>query len=507
MPAISPLLGLGLAASNVPNTINEGRKERKAAFEADQDRKDKREQAQKRSDLMDLQLKAAGRADTLGKSTQDAQVEAMQQQLHTQTQQNRQLSNKMTKTETHKALDNFFQSGDPRSMNQFFKDNKDNPTVKSMFKGVIRMDKLNLKSSEDRSMLRQAGFSDEELDAADGKKDGKIDWDVVSKRFVKSIREDGETKVTDMLYLASVTGYGDYADDKMLTRLERLAKLQKDQKGDPETRTALQKNADAISQAQDRIDAGKGTTRDYETVALGDAKKGGVSAGKEAISEKAIGQWNNKGYDSLSQEELQNTPDAGKLVRKIELAHGLSEAQQTQLIDLGSLVTLSGEAGALSDPQTGVWDRMTNNVTSYTNDQIGGKKNRAAYGAFINEFRHNLFGSALTDGELKAFKEAYGGLGQKAGPVIAGLRAALIQVKSKLDTISDLNNPAVVKYRFGGTMDDVSASVAGLDARIEFYDKVAGGMDPDQAAKEMKAAANPAPSTPDDIDTALFGAN
>jgi len=492
MASVSPLLGLGLAVAGVPKAITSGLQAGREQFNTEQTQKTNRELAQQQKQLMDFKLAEAGRADAISAGTQDEQTALLHQQLQAQQQQAKSLSNKIIKQDTFTALNNFFDSGDPRSLNQFFSDYKDDPTVQNMFKGVVKMEQINPSAPEDQKLLLAAGLSQEDLDAADGVKDGKVDWSKLKNRYVKAVRNDGETKITDMLHVASATGYGRYADDQKLAKMKVLADIQKTARGpagsrDPNnTLTSLEKNARAVAAAQDRIDSGKGTSRDLELVKFGRHELGGVSTGKTDLANEARTEFKTAGLDSLSQAELQKNPKARRLVNEIELAHGISDADKKKFIDLNSMIALSSEAGKLNETQSGLYDKLTNNITNYTDQQIGGKKNRAAYGAFINQFRHELFGSALTDGELAAFKEAYSGLGQRIGPVLAGLRAALVQVKSQMQTLADFNDPIVIKFRTGKSQQEVKASLRGLDERIAFYDNVAAGMTPDQAAEKAK---------------------
>jgi len=544
----SNLLGLGLALQGVATGVEAGQAKAQASRDAEETRKASRAAALQRKQIGDMQLAEAGRTDALAQATQGDRTALLQEQLQTQQQEQKVLKNKLLRNESFSALTNFFDSGDPQSLNRFF---KDNPDASPIFGGLMRVEKINLSNNEDRQLLRSSGVTDEELDAADGAKDGTIDWDKLGRRYVKGINTDGSVGIADIVAGAAKTGYASYADERSVAKMKALADIskasrnpndtltttQKDAKGlgearariaagqgtpedqamveamapkpagrDPNaTLTSDQKNARGLADAQTRIAAGQGTPADHAFVSVMQHVIGGASAGRESLASTARDEARQLGLLNKSQEELQSDPKARKLVNQIELAHDISAAQQKELLELGSLAALSKEAGQISDDQTGVYDKLTNNVSSYTDDQIGGKTNRAAYGAFMNQFRHNLFGSALTPGEQASFKEAYSGLGQKAGPVLAGLRAALIQVKSKLTTLTNLNDPLVAKFRFGDTIDNAKSALAGIDSRIAYYDKVAAGMDPDKAYNETRGSK--APQTVEDVTAALFGAN
>lgn len=539
------LTSIGLATSQIPQAISVGRARGEEQFNTEQLQKQNREEAQKRKELLDIELQRQGRANIQEEALIGDKTAALEAQLKATAAESRAISNKLFKAESFQALNNFFDSGDPRSINTFF---RDNPRATQVFDGMLRAEKLNLSSEEDRRLLKKSGLSDDDLDALDGKKDGHIDWDKLSRRYLKGVKTDGQATIVDVVAKAASMGYADYADEKRLAKMKQLADISKAQGGsgtavqqnaaalgaarqriaagegtpedfalvdltkkrpvyDPnETKTSLVKDAEAIAAAKDRMAAGTATTTDEILLALNQTKVAGVAAGKETLVDTARAEWTAKGFDNMSQEELQANPEARRLVNQIELAHDISEVQQKELLSLNTLVTLSDEAGQLSSTQAGLWDKATNDISSYISENVGDKRAKASYGAFINEFRHNLFGSALTEGELKAFKDAYGSLQQKIGPVLSGLRAAMIQVKSKLKTISDLNDPAVIKFRTGKSISQINSSLEGLDKRIKFYDLVSTGTDPDTAYEKVFGAKK-VPSTKEEVSAALFGGN
>jgi len=503
MAAVSPLLGLGIMFAGVPDAITKGKQAGTDQFNKEQDRKQSRDAAYQNKQLMDFKLAEAGRADMLASSTQDDRTALLHQQLQTQQQESRVLSGKLLKQESFTALNNFFDSGDPQSLNNFF---RDNPKQSQQLFDTLRVEKLDFQSPEDRKLVLASGVSQDELDMLDGKKDGKIDWAKVGKRYVKTIHPDGSTSVSDVLAKAVRMGYGRYADAQRLAKMKALADISKTT-GKGTSGTALMQNAQAVAAAQDRIDSGKGTTADFELIRFGRKEIGGIAPGKESIANDARSQWTSQGFDKLSVDELRKSGKARRLVNEIEIAHGVSAADKKKLIDLNSMIALSSEADKLDQEQTGLWDKLTGNVSAYVSENVGGKKERATYGAFINQFRHNLFGSALTDGELAAFKEAYSGLGQKTGPVLAGLRAALIQVKSQMETIANFNDPIVMRFRTGKSQAEVQKSLAGINQRIKFYDLVSSGKTPEEAAKLMnkksEATQLDANATVDDVANAL----
>ena len=531
--AIPTLLTIGLATQNIPNAIGKG-------VDLTEARQQRRDEALRRKQEGDLKLQVLQhQVDTL--PTQD---QILQQKLQMQEQQLHDMKMKAIQHDTFTALNNFFDSaGDPRSLNQFLQDYKDDPAVQTAFNGAVKVEPINYKSPEDQDLLKQAGLSQEELDAADGTKDGQIDWDKLNARYTKVITKDGETRLVDMLHIAAATGYNRYVSDQQIEKLIKLAQLQKAQQGPAPT--SLERNAQAYGEAKKRIEAGtaseadKALVRKFEAESRGPAEPapirtakevaaakarieagnpqpgdaeivkfgakelGGVDAGKESLVTQARTQWQAKEFDNLSQKELQKNPEARQLVNQIELAHPISAPMQKELTDLNAMIALSKEAGQLSETQTGLLDSVTSNAASYVNNSVKDKTAKSAYMALINQFRHNLFGSALTTGELQAFAKAYATDKQKIGPVLSGLRSALIQIKSKLQTISDLNDPAVIKFRTGKSVEDIQKALQGVEERISYYNKIEAGMTPEEAAQEVKLSKQTVPKTKEDIAKAL----
>lgn len=565
MASISPLLGIGIATAGIPDAIGKG-------IDLKQARDERRVQALQRKKEGDLRLQTLQHTV----DQQPLQDQVLQDQVQSAHIKLQELQSTITKQDTYKALNNFFDSGDPRSLNQFFHDYKDNPQVQAMFNGVIKVDPIDKANPEDQRLLTDAGLTSAELDAADGKKDGKIDWTKLNKRFVKVVNSKGETKITDMLHVAAATGYARYASDQSLKKMKALADIQRVQnsglttnqkdaaalakakgttpgaelqsivKGkarhdpnntltgtekeaaviakangttmadeliklkaksathDPNnTLTSFQKNARAVAAATERLANGTSTNKalDKRLVAQGQETLGGVGGGKQVIAETARTQLKALNFDKMSQKEMHSNSAVRNAINRIEEAHPISEAQQKQLIDLNSLVALSGPASQLSSSQTGLLDSMTSSAKRYVSNDVTDQQTKSAYEALIGTFRHDLLGAAMSDSELALFTKAYNTDKQKIGPVLSGLKAALIQVKSKLSTISDLNDPSVIKFRTGKSIEDISSSIIGIDKRISFLNKVAAGVIPLEAKRQVDVEYNA--KAPVDIDKAL----
>jgi hypothetical protein len=148
----------------------------------------------------------------------------------------------------------------------------------------------------------------------------------------------------------------------------------------------------------------------------------------------------------------------------------LSEADKKSLRTINELTRLGGEAGQLTDEQTGLIDRVFRSVSKYVSNNVEGVAAEAAYAGYRNTIRHALFGSVLTAGEQKSFVEQFGSLGQQAGPILVQLRSSLEQVRSNYETLVATNNPYVVQYRTGKTSDELFDVMEAIDERIDMID-------------------------------------
>lgn len=488
---VSPLLGLGIAMSSALAGYEEGRQ--KARKENLQDKQEQRTQerfnwqrdaAAQRKMKGEARLQQLQMQNRMQENLYDVRENSMEQQLQAQAQQSNQLENKLLKQETMTALDNYFASGDARSLNRFFQDNKDNPKVQRAFRGTVRMEELNFDSPSDKALLKQAGMTDEQLDELVGKKDGVIDKEKLKRRFVKSIKNDGSVKLTDMLKEAAALGYQKYAERQNLERMKSLADLRAHQQQRQPLPTATARDSALYAELKDKAEKGTATEQELNRLRWLEQEQGGTEVAKTTIATEADIQLQDK--LDMPWEEYRKDPEVRRLVRQLEMEYDLSTQDKKELTDLATLSSvLGGTQGAvnLSTAQTGLIDKW---VGGFESKVFEGQDTRTknAYGAFINEFRHNLFGSALTDKEIKAFNEAYQSRSDKLGPVLSGLRAAARQLEGRFEAIANQNEEAVMKYRSGLLGEDLQNAVANIDHKINLLGQYANGELSDQELKE-----------------------
>ena len=151
--------------------------------------------------------------------------------------------------------------------------------------------------------------------------------------------------------------------------------------------------------------------------------------------------------------------------------HEYTNQEKESLNDIRSLLAIGTPGAELTQQETGLVDNMLKGLSVYISDEVGGTESRAAYATFRNSVRHALFGSALTEAEIKAFNQAYGTLGQQLGPVLTKFRTSLTQVKARLDSIARMKNPYSAHVRLGVDQKKVNGIINALQQRIDLIDK------------------------------------
>ncbi len=161
---------------------------------------------------------------------------------------------------------------------------------------------------------------------------------------------------------------------------------------------------------------------------------------------------------------------AYRQIVKIEQLEGteLSEADKKKIGDIRKLIALGDPAKELTGAETGLVDKTLGDLNKFLSDEVKGAKAKSTYAAFRNSVRNALFGSALTEAEIKSFNEAYGTLGNKLGPVLAQFETSLMQVQAELDSVSNLMNPYSAKVRLGADQEKLLKIRDALQARVDY---------------------------------------
>lgn len=168
--------------------------------------------------------------------------------------------------------------------------------------------------------------------------------------------------------------------------------------------------------------------------------------------------------------------EAYKYVNAIEQLEGteLSEADKKIITDTRQLIALGDPAAKLTASQTGIIDSNLRSLEKYFSENVKGTEAKSAYAAFRNSVRNALFGSALTEAEIKSFDDAYGKLGNKLGPVLQQFETSLLQVQAKLDSTANMMNPISAKVRLGADQEKLTSIRDALQARIDYISGLQG---------------------------------
>jgi soluble lytic murein transglycosylase-like protein len=221
------------------------------------------------------------------------------------------------------------------------------------------------------------------------------------------------------------------AEAQQIKREELLVKLKTDGK------TTKQKDLDAAADKTEQLLQDFGGEEQFFNMDFSDPKQ------------------YNKAYRAINEiEVLTNTE--------------LSEADKKAVTEIRQLISLGDPASKLSEAQTGLVDKQLAGAKKYLSDNIKGVEAKTAYAAFRNSVRHALYGSALTEAEIKSFNEAYGTDKQKLGPVLEAFKTSLAQVQAKLDSTANLMNPYSAKVRLGADQEKLQGIQEALQQRVDY---------------------------------------
>lgn len=215
--------------------------------------------------------------------------------------------------------------------------------------------------------------------------------------------------------------------------------------------------------------------RDRETAAQ--REQANVREIKGTIEERAAGPEGDGSFFEIDFSDRTNRlryeQDIQDIMRLGKMDFDVSARKQIGYIH--DLTQLGDEASELTTEQTGLVDRLVRGVKNYVNEEGADDINvTAAYSAYRNTIRHALFGSVLTEGEIKSFNEQFGTLGQKAGPVLTQFKVGLEQVKSQLEGMMNLGDSYVSHFYLGKDEREITRIIDALDERIEAIGRYGG---------------------------------
>lgn len=192
-----------------------------------------------------------------------------------------------------------------------------------------------------------------------------------------------------------------------------------------------------------------------------------------------------------------------RYIARIEEQSGanFSEADKKELMSINQLISVADPVADITDAQTGLIDSVANTVKKYISDNTEGTEATAAYNAYRNTLLRAFAGAAMSAGELQRFQSEMGSLGQQTGPVLAQFVNNLRQVRSRLESISATNNPYVVHYRAGVSLEELNNVIRRIDERIDALNRLStpgGSNEPlrPEVEQTLDAQYNENPDTP-----------
>jgi hypothetical protein len=489
----------------------------------------KNRQRQSQLALDEFQSQAGNRMETA-----DLELQQLQYQVGKQQTEN-------LKNDTYQAFRLFNADGDTRHMNNFLASAKKNPKGQKMWGGYARFDPV---TEENRDLLNAANIEDPIED--------------LKGNFVIATGTNGEQQLVRMDKLQASTGYTSMMTQQELKDAQQRATIANLITGPRSADTTLirdiaKENKISLAEATkifneskrrqggsalERIAANirSNNPQMSEEESLVQAKQvmsSGSASEREARElateenipyKEALDRVNRRKERTSPRKQLDEASDtrarldklgdksffdvdltddaarrkAGPLIVELEKLTGREPTTEDKRVarQIRDLTALGNTAGTdITAEETGIIDRIFKNVKKYVSDDVtGGDKAAAAYEAFRNVFRHDLYGASLTATENKKFEAAMGNLGQQAGPVLAQLNEAMGSLKNQLQAVYDTNDEHIAYYYFGRSLDDLDRAIERIDERIETVATVEpeevvikGQTEEEQKAAEIKA--------------------
>ncbi len=480
-------------------------------------------EAQMRTTASEQKLREYQQGAPLRASEQELQMQQVQNQLHKTQAEGLQ-------AKTYSSFRNYNGDGNIKHLNNFLTGAKQNPLGRNMYGDVARYDNLE-NTADNVQQLKRLGvtdtdgfFEDEELAKSfvmatktDGSKQ-LVDMDRVyaATGYTNHMLDQELEAATKRSIIFKNMQAG--KSRSHLTALERVAREWSDENEElsyAEAYQALAKNKGAggmsgtererlakelmtnnegmsfikaMEKAGDILRSGSAREREAGRIAEGEGGdeqeiyEGLVARDQRTTKQKSTEEIT-AAKDSLDKEfggdfleaDLSDTKErrkAGKLIARIEQDFPLSTADRKKVNEIRSLTGLAGTAGEeITDEEAGPIDSMIRGVKKYMSNDIKGIKGTSAYEAYRNTLRHALYGATLSQGEIGAFNAAMGSLTEQKGPVLAKLRTSTEELQSQLQTIYDLNDEYVSKYRLNMSLDDMADVIGALDERLELIDE------------------------------------
>lgn len=430
------------------------------------------------------------------------------------------------KTDTYAAFDKYEENKDIKYLNNFLQSAKKNPVGQKVYQNTVRVDPLT-RTPKNEAMLAQRGITDIDgyftdpsvanfvvaTDPAGNQHLLDVDNMYIQSGYTAYASNRATTAMqarsqkqqlakTGMLYkdMDSTMRTANILKDQLKITLpealdmlkkgstkagsssiERIAdKLREDNPG--------MTYAESIEKATQMTKKSSGSTLERETAAVmkenpGMSREEAMAAAKERIQPSTSAEKNLDASDEVTVQlneaaggdffaadmsSRETRRKVGPLITKLEKLTGssLSNEDKRMARNFRELTHLGDISSELTDEQTGVFDNLLHGVKQYLSDNVTGVAATTAYETIRNAVRHDLFGATLPAGEIRAFNKSMGSLGKQTGPVLKQLQMSMHGVKSKLQTIYDMNDERIAQYYLGSSLEDIDRVIERIDQRI-----------------------------------------
>lgn len=191
--------------------------------------------------------------------------------------------------------------------------------------------------------------------------------------------------------------------------------------------------------------------------------------------QREIESWGkNKGLNGINPAAL--TPEQkGKVFDYMWIKGSKLDPQDKKIIEsVNKMVSLADSASKLTPDQLGPIDKTLFDIKKYLGVDPDSAESALAYNLIKSTLRHALFGSALTEAEIRSFEEAFADLNQRPEVVFKGLANMYKQISGQLQSIIDTNDPYITIPLFGGKVSDINGIINRLNSLAKKYGVKAG---------------------------------
>jgi hypothetical protein len=191
--------------------------------------------------------------------------------------------------------------------------------------------------------------------------------------------------------------------------------------------------------------------------------------------QREIESWGkNKGLNGIEPKAL--TPEQKGKVFDYMWTKGIKlDSQDKKIIEsVNKMVSLADSASKLTPDQLGPIDKKVFDIKKYLGIDPDSAESVLAYNLIKSTLRHALFGSALTEAEIKSFEDAFANLNQRPEVIFKGLANMYKQIHGQLQSVIDTNDPYITIPLFGGMVSDINSIIDRLNNLAKKYGTKAG---------------------------------